>query len=414
MHVSRQGGFLKGVLTLTMFFAGIAPASASPYELPRLSMDQMQYQGAFRVPNGEVGSSGAGSSSGVIGLNPTNNTLLLVGHVRDQALAEFAIPALSASLSLGDLNLSQMLQPFSDILDRPDTGNPQDIDRIGGMLFHNGRLIVNGYQFYDASSSVSHTTLVIDDPTDIAGSGVRGYYSFDVDAHAANWLSDIPEEWQAELGGTHLAGASSGNPILTRWPVGPSAFVFDPNNIGSTTTLLDFSMDNPLNGDYYNSSRENDIWTHKSKAVYGFVVPGTRTYMTFGRSGGHVSGIGYKITQSDGNVCGGYCTYDAEDNQNFYWLWDVEDLVKVKNGQMQASAVRPYDYGVLQVPFSDFDNLIGGASYDQENNLLYVTVEEADNSTQYMRSPVVLVYRVGSKLVKPGFPLNIRTSDVSE
>jgi len=62
-------------------------------------------------------------------------------------------------------------------------------------------------------------------------------------------------------------------------------------------------------------------------------------------------GIGYKPTQSDGNVCGGPCPYDADDYYNYYWLWDVNDLLAVKNGTLNPHDVRPYDYGVFNAPF---------------------------------------------------------------
>ena len=53
------------------------------------------------------------------------------------------------------------------------------------------------------------------------------------------------------------------------------------------------------------------IWNFLSEAVYGFIVPGTSTFAVFGSSGGVNSGIGYKLTQDNGNLCEGYCSYAA-------------------------------------------------------------------------------------------------------
>ena len=107
--------------------------------------------------------------------------------------------------------------------------------------------------------------------------------------------------------------------------MGPSAFSFDarenviyaPSGKIPTTPLLDFSLKQILrdkstypivtdvNSILYNRDGRNKLWTILSNAAYGFIIPNTRTYLTIGFSGGHESGIGYKITQNNGNQCGG-------------------------------------------------------------------------------------------------------------
>ncbi|MCB0360772.1 MAG: VCBS repeat-containing protein, partial [Bdellovibrionales bacterium] len=235
-----------------------------------------------------------------------------------------------------------------------------------------------------------------------ASSAVEGFYSFPGTAHASGWISDIPSEWQAQLGGICLAGNSSGIPIISRTSVGPSAFVFDPYQIvGSssvpnpipTTTLLDFSLEHPLSGDLSNSSGTNDVWTHLSRAVYGFIAPGTRTYVTLGYSGGHSSGVCYKCTQNNGNTCGGYCAPDANDYYQYYWLWDVADLLKVKNGELNPYDVRPYEYG--EFPTAIQATEIGGGAFDPASGRLYLTIQRADDEQgPYANPPVVVVYRL--------------------
>jgi hypothetical protein len=121
--------------------------------------------------------------------------------------------------------------------------------------------------------------------------------------------------------------------------VGPSAFAFNeldvfssrsvPDPIG-TVTLLDFSLTHPLHEDLSNISGTNHLRTHLSRVVFGFILPQTRTYVTLGHSGGHVSGVCYKCLQNDGTLCGGYCAPDADDYYHYYWLCDVNDLVAGK------------------------------------------------------------------------------------
>jgi hypothetical protein len=185
--------------------------------------------------------------------------------------------------------------------------------------------------------------------------------------------------------------------------VGPSAFVFDPltmvgvANVQSpipTSALLDYSLDNPLHADLSNDTGKNQIWTHLSRASYGFIAPGSRTYVTIGYSGGHASGVCYKCTPSgSGANCGGYCANDANDNSHYYWLYDVNDLIAVKNGTKQPHEVLPYEFGVFPTPFASRE--IGGGAFDPASGLLYLNVLGADDEQgTYAVPPLIVVYRI--------------------
>ena len=166
----------------------------------------------------------------------------------------------------------------------------------------------------------------------------------------------------------------------------------EPLDPTPTTKLLDFSLANPLHEDLGNGTRTNNIWTHLSRAVYGFIPPGTRSYVTIGHSGGHNSGVCYKCTQNNNNLCGGYCAPDASDYYLYYWLWDLNDLIAVKNGQMNSYDVRPYDYGVFPSPISV--TKLGGGSFDPASGKLYVTLQRADRDQgRYSNPPVIAVYQ---------------------
>lgn len=300
--------------------------------LPRFQIQDLTYEGAFRIPARDYGNSDINYSEGPIAYNTDNHSLFVVGHAHQQAIGEFAIPELVRSEVLADLNFSpDALQPFRSFLGATPDGNPEGIDRIGGMLYVTARkqpqLIVNGYEYYDAPGDNTVTTLLIDDAADLQNSTSKGYLTFAGGAgHTSGWLSPVPVDLQGALGGDHLTGQSSGRPITSRFSVGPTAFTFNlADLLGSadavpTTKLLDFSLANRLHPDLANDSLQNDVWTHLSKATYGFIVPGTRTYVTLGKSGGHTSGVCYKCTQDDGHLCGGYCSPAAADNHQYYWL----------------------------------------------------------------------------------------------
>ena len=388
----------------------------SPQELPRLSIDQLKYNGAFRVSADTFGESSMNYSEGPLQYNPSNHSLFMVGHSHQQALAEFAIPeAPGTGTTVADLPLVEStLQSFVGVLDRPTSGNTQNINRIGGMQWFSTsdgpKLVVNGYEYYDAPGDNSHTTLVIDDASSLATSAVRGYFQYQGNAgHTSGWISPIPSAWQDTLGGAYLTGHSSGIPIISRSSVGPSAFVMDPQPLLDSSqtsgtvaaqTLLDFSLQHPLHDDLSNSNGTNDIWTHLSRAVFGMIVPGTRTYLTLGHSGGHLSGVCYKCEQDDGNLCGGYCAPDSDDYYLYYWLWDVNDLLAVKEGTLESYAVRPYEYGEFEAPFGVTS--LGGGSFDPQTGSLYLSFQRADREQgQYANPPVIGIYSFAASSDSP-------------
>jgi len=271
-------------------------------------------------------------------------------------------------------------------------------------------LVVNYIDWYDADGGEENTSVVFKDASDLAGTDIKGPFQVEGAAHAAGWLTPIPDEWKAGFEGTYIAGHSSGS-ISSRLSIGPPAFVLNPettllnddveNGWVISEAVIDFNLANMLydvaiygegveasetNPILYNDNRLNDLWTIDSGAAYGFIIPGTSTYMTIGHSAGHESGLGYKIVQNNGNLCGGPCPYDADDKYNYYWLWNVSDLMKVKNGEMEAYEVRPYSYGELDTPSSAE---LFGAAFDELNSRLFVSLRYGDD-----RAPLYYVYDV--------------------
>jgi hypothetical protein len=383
---------------------GGSGSGGAPNDLVDLA--SFQYEGGFRIPADDFGSSSANYAAGPIAFNPANQSLFLVGHAQQHPIAEFVIPALASSMSVGELPLaSAPAQGFTQVLSGVSGGNPQEMNSIGGMLWFDGpngpELIINAYEYYDAPADNSHTTMVIRDASNIEGAARDGWFSLDGGAHASGWMSAIPQQHQATLGGAFITGQSSGIPIISRLSVGPSAFVFDPASLVggappgdiATATLLDFSLDTPLADDLMNDMGQNDLWTHLSRAAYGFIPPGTRTYVTIGASGGHESGVCYKcVPEGETQECGGYCAKNPDDYANYYWLWDVDDLIRVKNGEIASHEVLPYEYGVFPTPFS---GTIAGGAYDAASGLLYLTLLYADDSQgEYAVPPLVIAYSI--------------------
>jgi hypothetical protein len=114
---------------------------------------------------------------------------------------------------------------------------------------------------------------------------------------------------------------------------------------------------------------------------------------TAGHSGGNESGVGYKIVQDNGKRTGGYSSFAVKDNYHYYWLWDVNDLARVRAGEMQPHAVRPYEYGIFRTPFADSSNCLGGGAFDASSGRIYLTAPQADRlQGTYANPPIVMAY----------------------
>ena len=419
----------------------IATIVLSPFfiyaQLPLLQISDLEYEGAFIVPSDEFGESSTNYAAGIFTLSADKEGFFIAGHNVQGALAEFGIPEIINSDSLQDLQYATIRQDFKALMNLTPDGNPQGIDLIAGMKVVGNQLIVNAVEYYDAPANNTHTTFVVEDANDIASSQISGYYQVVGAAHAGGWISVVPSEWSNALGGDYIMGNSSKYPINSRSAMGVSAFVFDPSDLINNTTdpipsitLMDYDLTDPLYAefsDYANAHYnlveingstppghtfedadaivgDNSLWTSSSQASYGFIVPGTRTYLSIGSSGGHNSGIGYKATQNNGNLCGGPCPYDADDEYNYYWLFDLDDLLDVKNGIIEPYDVRPYDHGVFEVPFQyddyysepEFHPIVGG-DFDADSGILYLTIFDGGASgSPYQKNPAIVAYSISS------------------
>lgn len=360
--------------------------------------DSFVFQGGFVLPDDQFGVSSVNWTEGVMEVH--EESLYFIGNEQEDSIAEFGIPALGIGLFP---DAGRPGQGFQSIFDRLRSNN-ENLDQVLGMELHDGRLFLNVVEYYDAPADNRLTTIVIEDPDNLDVSAVSGPYSMRGRARAAGWLSPVPIEWRNRLGCTHISGSSSGGPIISRYSVGPSAFCVNlrdfagsgTKNVVASRELLGFSLNNPLHADLFNESGRNDVWTHLSHATYGFVIPGTTTYATFGNSGGHKTGVGYKLRRSSGDTCGGYCAKSADDMQHFFWFWDMRDLWLASAGRKAPSAIVPYAWGEWPLPDSVPSNgRIGGASFDASSGLLYLSLLDTGyGAEEETNPPVIIVYSI--------------------
>ncbi|MDG1734050.1 MAG: hypothetical protein P8M49_14380 [Thalassotalea sp.] len=400
----------KYIFSSLLFFTSIAACHPpNKGDLPTISINEFKYAGAYRLPNKTFGESSLVYASGVITYNQPNNSLFIIGKKKHQAIAEFPIPTLGQSKSLTNLPISlSPIQPFVRVLPKGKQLNPQNLNRITGIGVVDEGLFLNALKYYDAKGQNTDTSIFLPRLDNLKHKNESPIYALEGAAHAAGWISEIPQPWSSIFQSKLLVGNASNTPIASRHSIGPSAFVVDTSQRISTSkyietkALIDFSLKHKLHEDTYNEKGDNDVWTVISHANYGFIVPNTSTYAVFGSSGGHYSQIGYKITQSNGHKCGGPCAEDPADYYNFYWLFDVNDMVKVFQGKKSPFDILPYEYGRLKIPFETSKTAngglnfhrISGAAFDKHSKTLYFSLSNADNTTITKPVPLIIAYKL--------------------
>jgi hypothetical protein len=364
----------------------------------------IEYLGAFRVE--ADGESTSDYAVGALGFNPNNNSLFMAGHTKHNAIAEFEIPTqLSFETQVADLPEAAVLQQYVKILNKKDAGNTTN--KINGMLYHNQNLLVSSEIWYDGAARNQDNLQVFSNALDIRSSGYKGMLQIEGAAKAAGYMFKIPSELTEKLGAEYMTGWASNYAIRSRYSQGPSLYAFNPEQAIDAVISLNRTIDtNPLmvfpfgEGKELNDQYEDSatflspLWGELAKAKYGFIVPGTTYFLAIGQHSGLHSGIGYKITQDNGKECGGSCAYEASDIYNYYWLFDVNDMLNAE----EPWKVSPLSYGKWSHPYdrSGARGILGG-TFDEQSNTLYLTLEKAGQVGTYDRAPLILSYQIKAK-----------------
>lgn len=374
------------------------------------AIGDLDWLGGFRVPDaahgGIPGDSFHYCGDPVIAMGSAPGRLLMVGQdlggtKEIRTAAELQIPALVASPQLADMAIASYAQPFANLLQGvPVLPQGWNSDRVVSGLYHDrqsGRLVVNVTRYYDTGDPPNpYTALVLPRGDALSQtSGKRGFFRMTGGARSSGWISPVPAEFQPALGCTHLFGNSDGFSILSRASIGPSAFAYDLSRISGGTPpadgavldaqpLIDFPITHPLTPEHL-LSEPGQIWTVLSSAKYGFIVPGSRSYLAIGTSGGHAHGVGYGVPPWDPEGYSGFYPIDPTDVGNHFWAFRVDDMIAVRQGQLAPHALRPYAHGDWVLPFqgerySGHLNPVAGGCLDPDTGRLYVSLAQADRS----------------------------------
>lgn len=409
---------LQGLALAPLLVGANMPRRASArvfgdgFEPGLFDLGELGWLGAFRVPessNGGIpGDSFHYCGDPVIAMGSAPDRVFMVGQdlggtKEIRTVAELQVPDLVASGDLADTAIAAYTQPFANLLQGLPVIPPGwDSDRVVSGLYHDrqsGRLAVNVTRYYDAGYPPNaHTTLVLQ-RGDALGqtNGKRGFFRMTGGARSSGWISPVPAEFRQALGCSHLFGNSDGFSILSRASIGPSAFGYVLDQITGDSPpadgaaidaqpLIDFPITHPLTPEHLLSA-PGQIWTVLSSAKYGFIVPGTRTYLAIGTSGGHAHGVGYGVPPWDPQGASGFYPVQPDDVGNHYWSFRVDDMIAVRQGQMAPHALRPYAHGDWVLPFQGERyagrlNPVAGGCFDPDTGRLYVSLARADRSRE--------------------------------
>jgi hypothetical protein len=413
--------FLVVLSAIGVFLPTISRADSSTE--PLLQMSDLVYQGAFRVPDGQFGSSQYANfdySDDGLAYNPAHNSLFIKGHTYAQMVAEISIPTLVNSNNINNLNTATVLQNFADITEGqlnqeniPYSATPNVI--LGGLLVYNNKLIGSYWAYYD-NGPVQQKSHFYHSLTLGQSGTFKGMYKVNYQNAFASFLGGymtaVPSEWQSALGGPALTGHCCTS-IIGHQSLGPSAWVFDPDKLGvqdpvPSTPVVHYPLSHPSLGTWDHPLPANPIYDIAT-TITGVVFPaGTRSILFFGHTG-----LGEQCYGTGGN---GDCNDPANSYKGchaypysyYVWAYDVNDFVAVKNGQKNPWDIRPYLTSTLTLPFTSNEafNELNGAAYDPATQRLYIAQKCAPD---VYCLPVIHVFKVNIPAsASPAAPSNLR------
>jgi hypothetical protein len=364
----------------------------------------IEYLGAFRVISG--GESSSDYAVGTLGFNPDNNSIFMAGHTHHSAIAEFEIPSqLSFETQASNIPEAAVLQKYVKILNKKEKGNTTN--KINGILYHKQNLLVSSEIWYDGDGSNRDNLQVFSNALDIRSSGYKGMLQIEGAAKAAGYMFKVPDELTEKLGAEYMTGWASNYSIRSRYSQGPSLYGFDPEQAIDAVLSLDrkintqplmlfpFAKDKELvdrSGEF--STVISPLWGPIAKAKFGFIIPGTTYFLAIGQHTGLHSGVGYKITQDNGKLCGGPCSYESRDIYNYFWIFDINDMLNAD----EPWKVSPISYGKWSHPYdkSGTRGILGG-TFDEQTSTLYLALEKAGQTRTYDRPPLIISYQIKAK-----------------
>lgn len=299
-----------------------------------------------------------------------------------RGIAKLEIPAIGGRARVAAPCLGPDETEIKRIL--PGWGGGQAI--LGGVLEQGGRVVVAGYASYDANGATQFSHWSGPDLKNLSGP----FSSTLPPGLVKGQMGTIPVEWRSLLGGPAFSIASYTS-IISRQSGGPTFSVFDP----ATVTGNGFAMKMLLGCPYTIAKCQTwTAWGPSSNGFEGtelaggtFIVPGTRSLIVVEREG--TGGECYGYTTNDKSLHGQpypspegvrYCyslsdPWNQKGNKAYPYklvakLFDLNDLVAVKDGQKRPEDVTPY--AVVDLPGSAPGEMVTSGAYDPATDRLHL------------------------------------------
>ncbi len=421
-HHSRRA---RHAIVAALACLGCASPLAGASSEPLLQISDLIYLGSFRVPNGQLGPQPYSEFSfddDGLAYDASANGLYIKGHTYGQLVAEISIPTPLpvTDPSLANLNICALLQPFADpTYGHLDEQNIANGVIMGGILPYHGTLLGSLYGYYDSAGqqTLSH---FIASPT-LSDDAFQGLYAVGPMPvrRLGGYMTTVPSEWQAALGGPVITGHGGGT-IITQSSAGPSLWTFDPANLGvvapvpATPLAYYDANNNPTLGTWDSTGTSNPQFNACSGFTGVVFVPGTRTILVFGNTGLGVMGYGDPTDDPalNGTPAGDGATqyYDPTGGgkgQHCYpysayvWAYDANDLALAAAGAIPPWQVLPYASGPLALPINSGTNALNGAAYDPGTGRIYLSQQGGDTVAAYSDNPLIHVFTIAAGTPSP-------------
>jgi hypothetical protein len=359
-----------------------AQGAPTPTTAPRFRFEDLAYQGYFRLPSGSGTEQSFEYGGTALAYYAAHGSLLLVGHDWHQRVAEISIPTVANVPSLGSAPTATLRQSFVDLLEGRIGSIGSGTAKIGGLLVSRDSLTISAYLYYDGNGSqvLSHfrSSLDLSRAGDLQGPFQLGTAGA---GFVSGYMTSIPPEWQAPLGGTALTGQCC-IPVISRTSYGPAVSVFSPEDVAAgkpvpATPLVGYPESHPTLGAW---EKQNPYFNMTTEVV-GVVFPaGTRSVLFFGRYGLGAPCYG------TGGASGGECVDPADSNKGNHgypytyriWAYDAVELMAVKNRQKKPWEVRPYQAWNFELPNAAAQRRLAGVAYDPATRRLFVSASYGD------------------------------------
>jgi hypothetical protein len=355
--------------------AGDGPASdPRPAPAPRPAHTGPGYVGAFRLPDRPVGASSFCWGGTALAFNPANNSLFMVGHDHQQAVAEVEVPASPVnSANLNDLPTARALQPFVKVAARIPNYTLKGNVKVGGLLVLGGRLVGTLYEYYDAEAKAVQSHFVLDS-LDLASARVSGLFTVGSlgGGFVGGYLAPVPVEWQADLGAPTVTGQAA-LCIIARTSSGPALFGFDPKDLGPSPAPVRPYVYYPLAHPLGKIDARNPYFNGNTEVRGVFFVPGTPTVLFFGAHG--TGDVGYGEPEAFNDPYRGGKGWHSVNGEYAYqvWAYDIRDFVAVRNGAKRPWEVKPTEVRALEFPIDNPSKRLGGVAFDPATGRLFVS-----------------------------------------